>query len=351
MVMQNIDLDKIIDQRRLLPHIAIIIISMLTIAFSVLVGKYSLSLRDLPGLAVLIFIYLEAFIFLARKIFRNLGADTTSKEFLRKILSRFLIFYIACFFSAMIIFILFRYFINWLNDFALTGVIYNFFHAEFNSWFKPTIKGLSFGAVIFLFIQWTDALKRERKLKEESLIFQNETLKNQINPHFLFNSLNTVSSLISTNPEVAERFVSKLSSIYRYILENSHKNKVSLKSELAFISDYFELYKIRDEEKILLSIDAPGADNFWIIPVSLQILMENAIKHNMATRENPLKISIYIENQYIIVKNNLQKMALKLKSTKIGLKNLAERIKLITGEELVIEETNTDFIVKLSLLS
>jgi two-component system LytT family sensor kinase len=351
MFMKSIVPEKIIDQRRLFPHIAFLVISILTVGFSSLTGNFSSSFTDQLGMIILIFIELEAFILIARMIFWRPSPDTTSREFLRNILFRFLIFYIACFFSAMIIFILFRYFINWLNDFALTGVIYNFFHAEFNSWFKPTIKGLSFGAVIFLFIQWTDALKRERKLKEESLIFQNETLKNQINPHFLFNSLNTVSSLISTNPEVAERFVSKLSSIYRYILENSHKNKVSLKSELAFISDYFELYKIRDEEKILLSIDAPGADNFWIIPVSLQILMENAIKHNMATRENPLKISIYIENQYIIVKNNLQKMALKLKSTKIGLKNLAERIKLITGEELVIEETNTDFIVKLSLLS
>ena len=111
----------------------------------------------------------------------------------------------------------------------------------------------------------------------------------------------------------------------------------------------FSLYGIFT--KILLGIDAPDADSYLILPVSLQILMENAIKHNMATRENPLKISIYIENQYIVVKNNLQKMALKLKSTKIGLKNLAERVRLATGEELVIEETNTEFIVKLPLLS
>jgi two-component system LytT family sensor kinase len=349
--MKTIDLETIIDQRRLYPHIAFIIISLLTVAFSVLAGNYSSSLRDQLELAILVFIYLEAFIFLARKIFRHPGPDTTSQEFLRNILFRFLIFYIACFFSALVIFILFRFINYWMNDLDLTKLIYNFFHFEFNSWFKSTIKGLSFGAVIFLFIQWMDALKRERKLKEKSLIFQNETLKNQINPHFLFNSLNTVSSLISTKPEVAERFISRLSSIYRYILDNSNKNKVSLQSELDFINDYFDLYKIRDEEKILLTIDAPNADSFWILPVSLQILIENAIKHNMATRENPLKISIYIENQHIVVKNNLQKMALQLKSTKIGLKNLAERISLITGEEIAIEETNTDFIVKLPLLS
>lgn len=349
--MKKFSLDKIVDQGRLFPHIAFLLFSILVAGFSYIIGKFSSSFSDQLGLTILIFIELEVFILIARMIFWRPSPDTTSREFLRNILFRFLIFYIACFFSAMIIFILFRYFVNWLNDLDLDGVIYNFFHSEFNSWFKSTIIGLSLGAVIFLFIQWTDALKRERKLKEESLIFQNETLKNQINPHFLFNSLNTVSSLISTKPEMAERFVNKLSSIYRYIVENSHKNKVTLQSELEFISDYFELHKIRDEEKILLSIDAPDADTLWILPVSLQILTENAIKHNKATRENPLKISIYIENQYIVVKNNLQKMALKLKSTKIGLKNLAERVKLTTRKELVIEETNTDFIVKLPLLS
>jgi len=348
--MKNIDLEAIIDQRRLFPHITFLLFSILMVGLSSLTGNYSSSLRDQLELAILIFIYLEAFIFLARKLFRNMGADTTSKEFLLKILSRFLIFYIACFLSALVIFIIFRYFNNWKYDLDLTRVIYNFFHSEFNSWFKPTIKGLSFGAVIFLFVQWMDALKRERKLKEESLIFQNETLKNQVNPHFLFNSLNTVSSLINTKPEVAERFISKLSSIYRYILENSQKDRVPLQSELTFISDYFDLHQIRDEEKISLTINVPDSGSFGILPVSLQILIENAIKHNMATRENPLKISIFVENQQIIVKNNLQKMAQQLKSTKMGLKNLAERVRLITGEELVIEETNTDFIVKVPLL-
>jgi len=349
-IMKTIDLETILDQRRLFPHIAFLLISILMLGFSSLTGDYSSSFRDQLGLAMLIFIYLEAFIFLARKIFRRLGTDTASKEFLRKILLRFLIFYIACFFSALVIFIIFRCFNYWMYDLDLNNLIYNFIHFEFNSWFKSTIKGLSFGAVIFLFVQWMDALKRERKLKEKSLIFQNETLKNQINPHFLFNSLNTVSSLISTKPEAAERFISRLSSIYRYILENSQKDKVTLQSELVFINDYFDLHKIRDEEKILLTINAPDADSFGILPISLQILIENAIKHNIATRENPLKISIFIENQQIVVKNNLQKMALQLKSTKIGLKNLAERVRLITGNELIIEETNTDFIVKVPLL-
>ena len=101
---------------------------------------------------------------------------------------------------------------------------------------------------------------------------------------------------------------------------------------------------------MVLSIDYSDAEIYQILPVSLQILLENAIKHNIATRDNPLKISIYFEGQYIVVKNNLQKKATQMKSTGIGLKNLAERVRLISGKDLIIEETNDSFIVKLPLL-
>jgi len=123
-----------------------------------------------------------------------------------------------------------------------------------------------------------------------------------------------------------------------------------LNEELSFIKDYFYLHKIRDDGKILLDIRVDESDKSEILPVSLQILVENAIKHNKATRESPLRISIYIENKHVIVKNNLQKMALQLKSTQIGLKNLAQRVSLISKKILIIEETNTDFIVKIPLL-
>ena len=205
-------------------------------------------------------------------------------------------------------------------------------------------------AIIFIIIQWQDALKREQKLREENLVFQNETLKSQVNPHFLFNSLNTVSSLIQSDPEKAEEFINNLSSVYRYILENSRKDKVPVQSELELLNRYFDLHRVRDEEKISLSIDYSNADNFQILPVSLQILLENAIKHNSATRENPLRISVSFKDQYIVMMNNLQKKATLIKSTGIGLKNLAERVRLITGKTLIIEEDSNYFIAKLPLL-
>ena len=218
-------------------------------------------------------------------------------------------------------------------------------------WIKTTLGGLSFGAVIFILIQWQDALTREQKLREENLIFQNETLKSQVNPHFLFNSLNTISSLIHTQPEAAEQFINNLSSVYRYILENGQKDTVPLQSELNFITGYFNLHKVRDEEKILLDINTPDCGQFRILPVSLQILLENAIKHNIAARENQLRITIYIEDQHIVVKNNLQRKATQMESTNQGLTNLAERVRLHAKTDLIIEETNDYFTVKLPLIT
>jgi LytS/YehU family sensor histidine kinase len=141
-----------------------------------------------------------------------------------------------------------------------------------------------------------------------------------------------------------------LASIYRYILENNSRYRVSLAAELSFVRDYFYLHKIRDNEKIQLEVKVTEPNNFEILPISLQGLIENAIKHNKATREDPLKIIIYLEGQHIVVRNNLQKMATQIRTTAIGLKNLAERVKLISGKDLIIEETSDYFLVKLPLL-
>lgn len=217
---------------------------------------------------------------------------------------------------------------------------------------KVTAIALFFTTPIFFFIPWQQSMKREFELREQNLIFQNETLKSQVNPHFLFNSLNTLSSLVSTQTEIANEFIRKLSVIYRYILENSSKVKVPLKDELEFIKDYFYLHQIRNEGKIQLSIAVKDDENrFSILPVSLQLLIENAIKHNMATLDKPLRIDINLEGQYIAVKNNIQKMATQVVSTKVGLKNLGERVRLTTGIEIVVEETAGDFVVKVPLLS
>jgi two-component system LytT family sensor kinase len=341
---------KVLNQEKPLLHLCILVFSVLVVVINLLLNPATKSWNNALSGFILIFSQVELFIFLAQLIFRNLKEGRTPGEVSRIVLSRFAVFIIACFAGAFVIMIIFLYGQQILKGGELSGVIDNFFLHSFRGWLKTTVGGLSAGGVIFIFVLWQDALKSEQKFREESLIFQNETLKNQINPHFLFNSLNTLSSLISTRPETAERFISRLSSIYRYILENSQKNKVPLQSELAFISDYFDLHRVRDEEKITLKVDAPDADKYSILPVSLQILIENAIKHNKATRENPLEISIFIEGHMIVVKNNLQRMATQIRSTGIGLKNLSERVRLISGKEMIIDEISGYFIVKLPLL-
>jgi LytS/YehU family sensor histidine kinase len=293
---------------------------------------------------------LEVFIFLGNLLFADLNFDRSPAEITRIIFVRFMIFIAACLVFSMLIFLALQYATLWLRGEDTSKVLSDFIHAGFNSWFKSTIKGLTLGAVIFIVLLWQTSLRREQKFREENLIFQNETLKSQVNPHFLFNSLNTVSSLIQTHPDKAEQFINNLSSVYRYILENGQKDKVAIQSELDLVNRYFDLHRVRDEEKIMLSIDYSDADSYQILPVSLQILLENAIKHNIATRENPLEISICFEGQYIVVKNNLQRKATQLKSTGIGLKNLAERVRFISGKDLIIEETDKSFTVKIPLL-
>jgi two-component system LytT family sensor kinase len=342
--------ENILNKKKFLPHLFIGLFSMLIVVINSFFNPAAKSWNDaIPGF-ILIFSQVELFIFLAHLIFRNMKEGRTQGEVSRIVLSRFALFIAACFAGAFVIIIIFLYGKQILMGGELSGVLDNFFSDSFLGWMKATVSGLAFGGVIFIFVLWQDALKREQKLREESLIFQNETLKNQINPHFLFNSLNTLSSLIGTQPETADRFISRLSSIYRYILENSQKDKVPLKSELIFISDYFDLHKVRGEEKISLNVDTPDADKYEILPVSLQILIENAIKHNKATRENPLEISIFLEGKMIVVRNNLQRMATQIGSTGIGLKNLSERARLISGKEMIIEQNNDFFIVKLPLL-
>jgi two-component system LytT family sensor kinase len=348
--MKRITLEGFLDQKKPLSHISFIIIALAGVVLFSDERRTSGFITGKLFFFLLILIQLEAFIFIARLIFREVNPGTTGKELTKIVLTRFVLFIVICFFAALIIFLLSRYATTWMSGGDVSGVLNYFLDYEFKTWFISTLGGLTFGAIIFIVIQWQDALRREQKLREQNLIFQNETLKNQINPHFLFNSLNTLSSLIGNKPDMAEMFIYRLSSIYRYILENSQKDKVQLTSELAFISEYFNLQRIRDEEKIKLTIDTPEAEKFEILPVSLHILIENAIKHNKATRGNPLEISIFIEGQMIVVKNNLQRMTTQIKSTGIGLKNLSERVRLITGNELKIYELNDFFIVKLPLL-
>lgn len=321
---------------------------LISLLFS-LILRQELIHEGLPNMLILTFIQLEIFLWLGTWFFKSIKPD--DKGYIKKNIIRLVLFYFCVLiiaFSLLVALFLF-YYIREGGDFS------NFFSdlfLETRSFFTATLIGFAIGALFFFYTQWTDAIKRVQQLKEEKLIFQYETLKSQVNPHFLFNSLNSLSALVKTDPELSEEFILKLSSMYQYILENKEKEMIPLDTELEFVKNYFALQKIRDGEKIDLKIEIVDPDKLSVLPVSLQILVENALKHNSATRTQPLEITIHNEGiDKLVVRNNLQTKTQLNSSSKIGLKNLKERSRLILNREIEVVETNDEFVVKIPVIA
>lgn len=190
------------------------------------------------------------------------------------------------------------------------------------------------------------------KLQKENLQSQFEVLKQQVNPHFLFNSLNVLTSLIKADPDLAETFTEKLSKVYRYVLENKEKDLVSLSTEMDFLNAYLFLINIRFSGKIIVEIDIDSKyAEYRVLPIAVQMLIENAIKHNTYSKTNPLLINIYTdENGNLIVCNNLKARETIMASTGVGLENITRRYALITDHTPVFTKTETHFIARLPLL-
>lgn len=178
-------------------------------------------------------------------------------------------------------------------------------------------------------------------------------LKNQIDPHFMFNSLNTLSFLISTDPFNAKLYNDTLAKVYHYILRNKDKDLVLLREEIEFISNYFYLLKIRFDDSINMTIEINDVDaeEFLILPISLQTLVENAIKHNEFTSSKPLVIYVSVTSNYVLVKNKVNLKTYPERTSRIGLNNLDNRYKLITGRSILIDNALTFFTVKLPIIN
>jgi len=208
--------------------------------------------------------------------------------------------------------------------------------------------------IIRLYIEMSIQNAREKELIQKELISARfEGLKNQVNPHFLFNSFSVLTSLVETKPEVAVQFIAKLSDMYRYILENDEKDVVSVKEELAFLDDYLFLIKMRHQDAIIIEkqINMEGMD-IQLPPMSLQILVENAVKHNSFSRDEPLTILIQNEgDRFIVVENAKRPKSELTKSTGIGLKNLSKRLALSVKKGLEIVDGPQLFRVKVPLIS
>jgi two-component system, LytTR family, sensor kinase len=198
---------------------------------------------------------------------------------------------------------------------------------------------------------------QENKFKEQKIIAGNasaqfETLKNQIDPHFLFNSLNVLSSLIEENPENAQRFTTSLSKIYRYVLEQKDKELVPLQEELDFAKTYMKLLTIRFENSLTYSLPETLIDpEAKVVPLSLQLLLENTIKHNIVSDMQPLHISISVEGDYLVISNNLQKKDVLKSGEGVGLKNIVSRYAILTSKQVNIESDTSSFKVKIPILT
>lgn len=176
-----------------------------------------------------------------------------------------------------------------------THFVSNLFEVEFPQTIKYYSVCALMASAFFFYSIWRQAVDREQQLREENLKYKYRTLKTQVNPHFLFNSLNTLSEIIYVDTKKADNYIQQLAGIYRYILDHEETDLISLKDELKFVSRYFDLQKERDGDKIQLEMNIRDAEKYSIVPISLQILVENALKHNSISEENPLKIVIHNE--------------------------------------------------------
>lgn len=206
---------------------------------------------------------------------------------------------------------------------------------------------------VYFFEKWKKTIQLNESLKNQQIRTQFEVLQNQMSPHFLFNSLNTLTTLIAEDKQLAIDFTEKLSEVYRYILQNKEKELVSLKEELEFVNNYIFLLRIRYPEN--LKVHFQVHQEFMsrsIAPLTVQILVENAIKHNVISKTHPLHIDIYVENgKSILVKNNLQLKKTIEKSTKTGLANIEKRYAYLGTQNIDIITTAKNFMVAIPLLS
>ena len=202
----------------------------------------------------------------------------------------------------------------------------------------------------FLFIRWRTSLVEIEKYKKEKAEFHLGMLQAQINPHFLFNSLNTLSSLIFESKELAAEYTRELADVYRYVLESRKNELVTLEEERIFTNSLIKLYKIRFNKKLVFNVDINRTNGFSIPPLILQLLLENAVKHNIISQTKPLTIDVIQNNDKIMVKNKLQLKRSISYSSEVGLDNIVNRYKYFTDNEVVIKKTDLEFIVEIPLI-
>jgi two-component system, LytTR family, sensor kinase len=223
-----------------------------------------------------------------------------------------------------------------------------------STWFLYIVVAAGMNSIFFVsyFIQqWKEYLLKAERLEKEKSQIQFDNLKNHLNPHFLFNALTSLNSLIFEDQKLASDFLQQLSKVYRYVLQHGDRNFVTLETELTFIRNYIRLLETRFHGALKINLDiTPGASEQAIVPVTLQVLIENAIKHNIVDQDKPLTIDLVTAGDYLVVSNNLQERKTVETSNKKGLDRLKSLYGFLTEKPVVIERTADQFSVKVPLI-
>lgn len=221
--------------------------------------------------------------------------------------------------------------------------------------FIPTLI-ITFCVSLFLhgrsfLLNWKETLVEAERLKKEQISARYETLKSQVNPHFLFNSLNVLSALVHRDADLAEKFIRRLSDVYRYILDSREKEVVPISEELKTLRAYLFLMDIRFGSALQTQISVPENTRGQIAPLTLQMLVENALKHNEISKDNPLFIEIFAEeNNWLVVRNNLAPKNILPDSTGMGLANIQARYQMLSDRSVLITDHDGFFTVKVPTL-
>ncbi|MGI9552383.1 MAG: 2TM domain-containing protein, partial [Aurantibacter sp.] len=260
-------------------------------------------------------------------------------------LTNFLVSIVAIFISRFILEV----------GFNNTGIMEFLVNEKPGDYYVSLIIAMVIVAIFYAFYyykHWQETKVKEQKIIAGTASAKFDALKNQLDPHFLFNSLNVLTSLIEEDPNQAQKFTTSLSKVYRYVLEQKNKDLVSVDEELQFAKTYVRLLKMRFENSIVFDIPEASLDpEAKIVPLSLQLLLENAVKHNVVTPDKPLRIKVYEEDGMLVVSNNLQEKQVVKKSSGVGLQNIRQRYGILTDRQVAINKNTTDFNVRLPILT
>lgn len=295
------------------------------------------------GVVLSTILIVELFFLVVKKLDKTLDWNTNPKK-------RFLLQFLWQALIVLFFFSLVRWIIEYLTSDSYLIVVKNEVVILIST-LVITMLFSVFELGMFFLYKWRFSLAEIERFKKENSDFRFEMLRNQVNPHFLFNSLNTLSSIMYENVDTAANYIRRLSEVYRYVLENRQKDLVSLKTELNFINAYKYLFELRFTDRLKFNIEvADTVKDKLIAPMTLQMLLENAVKHNVISVKKPLIVDIITEGNYIEVKNNFQPKQPEGYSSGMGLQNIKSQYAYLTGNEVEILNTDCEFIVRIPLI-